>query len=45
MTRKQIELMLAIDSNLKSLEELYPKSKIVKGTSELFIELIKTLNK
>ena len=44
MTKQQINLMLAIDYNLKLLEELLPKSKVARDTTKLFIKLMQTLN-
>lgn len=44
MTKTQINLMLAIDYNLKLIEELLPKSQIAKATVKLFIKLMQTLN-
>lgn len=44
MTRTQVNLIMAIDYNLKLLEELLPKSKIAKDTTKLLNLLAKTLN-
>jgi hypothetical protein len=44
MTRTQVNLIMAIDANLKRLEMLLPKSKIAKETTKLLNALAETLN-